>query len=176
MPVTRRMTTVQVVADKNRRSASELRRIARRCEEITQAAHRLNHVNAELLADAPYENFDRIGVAIEILVIEMLDQLAARDYAARMMHEVGKQAILMRRQFHWIAVNRHAPGAGIEPHRPAVELALGVASRAPQKRADTREHFLEMKGFCNIVIRARIEALNFVTPAVARREHEDGHR
>src|ERR1700730_911437 len=137
MPVTRRMTTVQVVADKKRRSASELRRIARRCEEITQAAHRLNHVNAELLADAPYENFDRIGVAIEILIVEMLDQFATRDYAARMMHEVGKQPVIRRRLLHWISVNRDAPRAGIDPHGPEVELAVGMASRAPQKRADT---------------------------------------
>ena len=93
MPVTTRITTVQVVAEKNSRRASELRRIARWCEQIAKPAHGLYDIDAELFAHAADEHLDGVGVAIEILVVEMLDQLAARDHAAGMMHEVRQQAI-----------------------------------------------------------------------------------
>ncbi len=54
MPVMRRITTVQVAAEKNRRSASELARIGR-AEQVAETAHGLNHVDAELLANTPDE-------------------------------------------------------------------------------------------------------------------------
>src|SRR5712691_1386803 len=125
MPVTTRITTVQVVAEKNSRRASELSRIARRREQIAEPAHGLDDVDAELLADAADENFDGVGIAVEILIVEMLDQLAARYHAAAVMHEIGEQAVFVRRELDRVAVHGHAPGAGIEAHRAAIELALG---------------------------------------------------
>src|SRR5882757_6680808 len=95
MPVTTRIITVQVVAEKNSRSASELRRIARRREEIAQPPHRLDDVDAELLADAADEDLDGVGIAVEVLVVEMLDQLAARHHPAGMMHEIGQEPIFV---------------------------------------------------------------------------------
>src|ERR1700687_5451332 len=127
MPVTTRINTVQVVAEKKRRRASELRRIARRGEQIAEPAHGLDDVHAELLADAADEDLDGVGVAVEVLVVEMLDQLAARDPAASVMHEIGEQTILVAGELDRIAVDGHAAGAGVEAHGTAIELALGVA-------------------------------------------------
>src|SRR5262245_12165893 len=107
------MTTVQVVAEKNSRSASELRRIAWRAQKVAEPAPGLDDVDAELLADAADEHLDGVGVAIEVLVIEMLDQLAARHHAAGMMHEIGQQAIFVRGQLDRIAVDADPPGAGV---------------------------------------------------------------
>src|SRR5258708_4474386 len=95
MPVTSRITTVQVAAEKNSRSASELARIGG-AEEIAETADGLDHVDAELLADAADEHLDGVGVAVEILVVEMLDQLGTRDHAAGVVHQVGEQPILVR--------------------------------------------------------------------------------
>src|SRR6516162_1295242 len=105
MPVTTRITTVQVVAEKNSRRWSE---------QIAEPAHGLDDIDAELFADAADEHLDGIGVAIEVLVVEMLDQFAARDHAAGMMHEVGEQAIFVRGEFDRIAIDGHAAGAGVE--------------------------------------------------------------
>jgi len=71
MPVTIRITTVQTMAHRNKRTASELARIGRR-QQITKSSHRLDHVDAELFANAPDENLDRVGVTIEVLVVQML--------------------------------------------------------------------------------------------------------
>ena len=74
-----------------------------------------------------------------------------------------------------IAVDRDAAGAGIEPHRAAVEFALGVAGRAAQQRADARQHLLEMEGLGDIIVGAGVEALHLVAPAVARGQHQHRH-
>src|SRR5262249_37667832 len=109
MPVTTRLTPVQRGAEKNSRRASELRRIARRSEQIAKPAHGLDDIDAELFAHAADEDLDGVGVAIEILVVEMLDQFTARNHAAGMVHEVGQQAIFVRGELYRIAVDRHAP-------------------------------------------------------------------
>src|SRR5215471_3413181 len=175
MPVTTRITTVQVVAEKKSRSASELRRIARGSEHIAEPAHGLDDVDAELLAHAADEDLDGVGVAVEILIVEMLDQLAARHHAACMMHQIGEQAIFVRGELDRIAVDRHTAGARIEAHGAAIELALGVAGGTAQQRANARQHLLEMEGFGDVVVRAGVKTLNLVAPAVARGQDEDRH-
>ena len=74
-----------------------------------------------------------------------------------------------------VAVDGHAAGAGVEADGAAIELALGVASRAAQQRAHAREHFFEMERLGDIVVGASIEALHLVAPAVACGEHEHRH-
>src|SRR5262249_23012266 len=142
IPVTTRIRTVQVVAEKNSLSASELRRIAWRRQQIAEPAHGLDHVDTELPADTADKDFDGVGIAIEILVVEVLDQLAAGAHAAGMVHEVRQQPVLVRGELHRIAVDADPAGAGVEPHRPAVELALGVPGRTAQQRTDARQHLL----------------------------------
>ena len=51
-----------------------------------------------------------------------------------------------------------------------------MAGAPAQQRANPRQHFLEMKGLCHIVVGAGIEPLHLVAPAVARGEDQDGHR
>src|SRR5580692_8390381 len=107
MPVMMRITTVQPVAQRKSRSASELARIGR-CEQITETAHRLNDVDTKLLADAADEYFDRIGVAVEILVVKMLDQFGARHHASGMVHQIGQQSVFVGRELDRIAVDGDA--------------------------------------------------------------------
>src|SRR5215216_2261572 len=103
-PVRRRITTVQAVAERKSRSASELARIVGRREEIAEAAHGLDNIDAELLAHAADKYFDGVGVAVEVLVVKMLDEFAARDHAPGMMHEIGEQTIFVGRELDRIAV------------------------------------------------------------------------
>src|SRR4249919_1788887 len=126
MPVTMRMTAVQMVADRKRRSASELARITRRREEIAQPAHGLDDFDAQLLADAADEHLDGVGVAVEVLVVEMLDEFGAGDHAAGVVHKVGEQAVFVAGELDRIAVDADAAGAGVEADGAADELALGV--------------------------------------------------
>src|SRR5262249_31773518 len=142
--VTTRMTTVQAAADKNRRRASELARIGRG-EQIAEPTHGLNHVDPKLLADAADEDLYRVAVAVEILVVEVLDQLGARSHAGAVMHEIGQQSVFVRGELDRIALDRDSAGAGIETHRPAVELALGMPGRTAQQGTDSREHLFQVE-------------------------------
>src|SRR3954464_7379559 len=175
IPVTTRIITVQVVAEKKSRRASELRRIARRSEEIAKSPHGLDDVDAELLANAPDEDFDGVGIPIEVLVVEMLDQLAARHHAAGMVHEIREQTIFVRGELDRVAVDADAAGAGVEAHAAAIELALGVAGRTTQQGADAREDLLEMERLRDIVVGAGVEALDLVAPAIACGQDENRH-
>ena len=85
-------------------------------EQIAKSAHGLDDVDAELLADAADEDFDGVGIAIEVLVVEMLDQLGARHHAAGMVHEIREQTIFVRGELDRVAVDGDAAGAGVEPH------------------------------------------------------------
>src|SRR5437867_3034464 len=105
-PVANRISTVQAVADRNSRSASELARIARRRQEIAEPPDGLDDVDPHLLADAADEHLDRVGVTVEVLIVEMLHELGARHYAARMVHQIRQQPILVRGELDRIAVDR----------------------------------------------------------------------
>src|ERR1700730_9382063 len=174
-PVATRMTTVTAVADRNRRSASELACIGRRRQQITEAAHGLDDLDAELLANAADEHLDGVGIAVEILIVEMLDQFGARYHAARMVHQVRQQPVLMRGELDRRATHRNPPGTAVEPHWPAQKLALGVADRTAQQRPNARQHLFKMERLWHIVVGARIETLHLVAPAVARGEQQERH-
>src|SRR5262249_31173598 len=150
---------------KNSRNASELARIGKR-EQVAQPPYRLDHVDTQLLADAADEDLDRVGIAVEVLIVKVLDELRARHHAAGVMHEISQQPILMRRELDGIAIDGAPSVALVEPHRPAIELALGMAGRAPQQRPDPCQHLFEMKGLGDVVIGPGVEALDLVAPTV----------
>ena len=64
---------------------------------IAKAAHRLDEMGVQFLAQASDENLDRVGIAVEILIVQMLDQFGARYHLAAMMGEIGKQAVFQAR-------------------------------------------------------------------------------
>src|SRR5215467_1680434 len=158
--VTSKITTVQAVADRNSRSASELARIAGRSQEESQATDGLDDVDAELFADPADEDFDGVGVAVEILVIEVLDELGPRYHPTGVVHKVGQQAIFVRCQLDRIAFNGDAAGPGIQTHRPAIELTFGVAGRAAQQCPHPGQNLFEVKWLGDIVVGASIEPLD----------------
>jgi len=50
-------------------------------QQITEAANGLNDLDAELLADTADKHLDGIGIAVEVLVVEMLDKFGTRHHA-----------------------------------------------------------------------------------------------
>src|SRR5688572_33376888 len=87
---------VQATAVANSRKASELVVIDLAREPVAETADGLDHFRRNLLPEATDEHLDGVGVAIEVLLVEMLDELGAGDHALVVVHQVGKQAVLMR--------------------------------------------------------------------------------
>ena len=79
-------------------------------------------------------------VAVEILLVKMLDDLAARDDAPSMMHEIGQQAIFVARELDRRVIDRDAPGARVSRTGPtARSLVAWPAARriSARRRAST---------------------------------------
>src|SRR3974390_2883827 len=121
-PAARSATALHSVAATIRRIASELSRIARFDDPITETAYGLDQVRRHLLAQAPDEDLDRVGVPVEILVVEVLDQLRARDDAVAVVHEILEHLVFVRGKLDRIAVDGDAAGFGVDTHRAAFEL------------------------------------------------------
>src|SRR5690242_14274572 len=100
MPASGSTSSVQMADVAKRRNASDLSFIGSTAHAVAEAAYGLDHVGRNLLAQAADEHLDGVAVAIEVLLVEMLDQLRARYDAAAVMHEIGEQAVLVRRELH----------------------------------------------------------------------------
>src|ERR1700748_732020 len=66
------------------------------CQQVAKAAHGLDDVDIELLADTADEDLDRVGVAIEVLIVEVFDQLGAGYHGTGLVHQIGKQPVFVR--------------------------------------------------------------------------------
>jgi len=72
-----------------RRLSDPVRRLGTFCDAaVAEAADRGDHIRAELLADARDEDFDRVRIAVEILIVDMLDELGPADHLALVVHEI----------------------------------------------------------------------------------------
>src|SRR5215469_8475596 len=82
-------------------------------QAIAKATHRLNQIGVQLSAQPSDEDLDCIRVAVEILIVKMLDQLGARHHPTPVMGEISKQAVFERGKLYRIAVQRHPARAGV---------------------------------------------------------------
>src|SRR3954447_24719267 len=77
--------------------------LLRLLEAVAEAADRRDHVSAELFADARHEHLDRVRIAVEILVVDMLDQLRPAYHLPLVVHEVGQELVFLRGELHRLA-------------------------------------------------------------------------
>src|SRR5262249_23523068 len=89
---------------------------------VTQPAHRLNERRAELSPQAADEHLNGIGIAVKVLGIDMLGELALGNHAFSMVHKVRKHAKFMAGQFDLHAFQGHFAGSWIEHKRTAAQL------------------------------------------------------
>src|SRR5690348_16779724 len=107
-----------------RSNGPDLRRLFK---AVAEAADGGDHVGAELLADARHEHLDRVRIAVEVLIVDMLDQLGPADDLALVVHEVAQQLIFLRGEFDRLARLGDLARAGIEPDVARNELGRGIA-------------------------------------------------
>src|SRR5215510_2627950 len=119
-PATASTSRTHAAAVTNRRSASELGFIDG--EAVAKPPYGLDHVGRDLLAQAADEHLDGVGVAVEVLLVEVLDQLAAGHHALVVVHEIGEQPVLVRGELDGLAIEGDAGGLGVEAQRPALDV------------------------------------------------------
>ena len=76
------------------RARSRLARLALQGDEaIAQPTHGLDPFGADLAPHAADEDFDGVGIPVEILIVEVLDQLGPADHPALVHDQVVQQPI-----------------------------------------------------------------------------------
>src|SRR6188508_1514701 len=101
-------------ADRGRKSACDSGNPDGLLEAVAQAPDGGDDVGPQFLADARHEHLDRVRIAIEILIVDMLDQLGAADDLALVMEQIGQELVLLRGELHRLAVARDLAAARIE--------------------------------------------------------------
>src|SRR5689334_19835619 len=99
-------------------------------ERIAEAADRGDYVGSELLPDPRDEDLDRIRIAIEILVVNMLDELGSRHDLALVVHQIGQELIFLGGELHRLAVQGDLARSRVEPDVAGGELRTGIARGA----------------------------------------------
>src|SRR5690554_5456866 len=85
---------------------------------VAETPDRLDEVVGQLLAQAADEHFYRIGIPVEILIVEVFGQLGPRDDLALVQHEIGEEAKFVGGELDGLPIDGDAPRLHIEPDRP----------------------------------------------------------
>src|SRR5680860_502593 len=107
-------TRVHAADEANSLKARDLGPIFLVREAVAQPPDSRDEVDGKLLAQASDEHLDRVRVAVEILLVEMLDELGARDDALPVQHEIMEDPVFVRGELHALAVDRDPRGLGVE--------------------------------------------------------------
>src|SRR5437588_13096159 len=101
----------------------------RQAQRVADAANRMDQrrlIGVELLTQIADVGFEYAGVAAEVVIPDVVEQLRARQDAPRVQHQIAQQAVLGRGQLDWSL----AP-----PHLARVLVELEVRIRQPSRLA-----------------------------------------
>jgi hypothetical protein len=146
----------------------------RRGQAIAEPAHRFDAVSADLLAQPADEHLDGVRIAVEILIVEVLDQFGATDHPAMMHHQIVQQTVFERGQAQRLAIDAGPRRAGIKPQRTQIQGRGRVTGRTAHQRAQARQQFLGVEGLGQIVVGPCVKAGDLLAPGAAR--SQDQHR
>ena len=110
-----------------------------------------------------------------MLRVDVFGERLSRDDAARVVHEIREQPILVAGECDDCATHGDASPAGIEGHVAAPEFGLRVTVRSTNQRPHARQHLFDAVRLGQIVVGAAVDAEDAFAPAAAGGEHEDGH-
>src|SRR4051794_27566472 len=140
---------------------------ARAAQRVADPAHGVDErraVDVELLAQVADVGLEHAGVAAEVVLPDVLEQLGAREHAARVEHEVAQQAVLGGGEVDRRAVARNLVRILVEldvlEHQPR-----GLRLREPtaaQDRADARDQLLERERLGHVVVAPEREPADLV--------------
>src|SRR5690606_37723012 len=142
-------------------------------EAVAKSTDGGDHVGTQLLADAGDENLDRVRIAVEILVIDVLDQLGSADHLALVVHQVAEQLVFLRGQLDRLSGQGDAARARVEANVARNELRAGVARGAADQRPQTGDQLFGLERLGEVVVGAGIEPGDLVGPRIARGQNQD---
>src|SRR5437868_3016218 len=154
-------------------------RIGRRlyAEDVARAADRMEEprlaTGFELPSQVRDEHLDRVGDRERVVTPHLVQQPLARHDDALIAHEVLEQLELALGQLDGSIRADDLMGVGVEP-QVADDQRRGAPRRpAAQQRAQPGEQLLAFERLDDVVVGARVQALDPLLEPVAGGEHED---
>lgn len=142
-------------------------------DAVAEPADGFHAGRAELPAEAGNENFDSVGVAVEVLGVDVIDQFNAGDDAVAVVQQVREDAELETGELDRFAGEGDAGGADVKGERTGVEFDGRGSAGAPDERADAGKHLFHAEWLGDVVVGAAVDALHFFVPATAGGEDQD---
>src|SRR5271166_2297675 len=133
-------------------------------------------IAVDLGAQARYMHVDHVGLRIEMVVPDMLEQHGAGDDLPGVLHQIFQQAELARLEDDLLAATGHLVRQPVEGQ--IADLEHGLLRRAlrapPRQSLDAGEQFRKCVGFGKIIVAAGAKPLHAVVDLAERGEDQDG--
>ena len=127
----------------------------------------------DLAAQPAHVDVDHVGLRVEVIAPDVLEQHRARDHLAGVAHEVGEQGELPRLQGDLAARAAHHPGEQVDLEVREAEARLaGAAAGPPRQRFEPRQQLGEGEGLGQIVVAAGPEPFHAVVHLGERTQDE----
>src|SRR5690606_12228221 len=119
---------------------------------VSQAAHSLDGALRKLLAQTRDEDVDGVGVAVEVLPIDVVDEFVARYDFAGTLHEYCQHPIFMAGEAQRGAIHSDPGLARIKHDVAAGPDSAGMSAAAADQRAQPCQQFLHVERLGEIVV------------------------
>src|SRR4051794_34889211 len=120
----------------------------------------------DLAAQVADVDLDDVGIAVEVLVPHVMQQVGLADDLARMPQQVLEHRELPRRQRDLDAAPVAPPSGGVGEEFPRHEPGRPAAGAAPGHCTQPREQYDERERLHQVVVRAEVERVADVVLAV----------
>ena len=142
----------------------------------SRARARCDQRGSEFAPEPRHEHLHRVRVAVGVLAVDVLGQLALRDDPSAVVHQVGEDAELMAGEPNGVAAGVTSAERGSSATSPPRRSGAGLPAGAPDQRAHPRQHFFHLERLRDVVVGAAVDPLHLLVPATARRQHQHGTR
>ena len=149
-------------------------------EDIADAAHGVEELGLEvlvdLLAQPVHEDVDGVGAGVEAVVPHVRHDHGLRHHLAGMTHQVLEQRELARAQFDRAPLPRSTRRVRRSRRRSATVSSVDSCAHLPasRQRLHAREQLREGEGLGEVVVAARLQALDAIVDRVAGAQEQHG--
>src|SRR6476646_12304720 len=151
--------------------------VPRPAEHVAHAANRVDQPRAppvHLLAEVADVRLEHAGVAAEVVLPDVVEDLGPAQDTARIEHQVAEQAVLGVGELDLPSGPVHLAGLGVQLDVLEREAArVAVDARPAQDRPYARDQLLDAEGLGDVVVAAEGEPADLVLGRVASGEEQD---
>src|SRR4051794_16446230 len=148
-------------------------------QHVSRAADRVQQprlaTGLELATHVGDEDLDGVRLRERVVAPDLVEHALARDDDALVAHQVLQQLELALGELDVAIATADLVGVGVELEVAGDQRRRAPRRAPPQQRAQAGQQLLALEGLDEVVVGARVEALDARLDRVARGEHEDRH-